>query len=179
MGKTMQTTFMRRAVGLALAVIIGLGAAPAQAGGPEASQRLARVPDECPPDKVLKTKGQIEWKDDTGVRRKLLAIIDLTGWRNIGNLRMRTRRLTVPPGGIIPTHEHNDRPSLVFFVKGDLIEHNNVCAVPIVHHQGTMDIEWGDYAHWWENKTKSDVVLIGTDIVSPDFLDNPATDEKN
>ena len=135
--------------------------------------------DECPKDKVLTEHADIGWKDDVGIRRKTLALIDLNGWRGIGDLRLRMRRLTIPPGGIIPTHEHTDRPSLVFFVAGEAIEHNSKCAVPIVHHAGESDTEWGDDRHWWENKTDSDVVLIGVDIVDPGFLDDPKTDEIN
>src|SRR5579859_5698073 len=92
--------------------------------------------DECPKDKVLKDHADIGWKDDAGIRRHLMGIIDLTGWRNTGDLRLRMRRLTIPPGGIIPTHDHSDRPSLVYFVKGTTIEHNSKCAVPIEHHEG-------------------------------------------
>jgi len=132
---------------------------------------------ECPTDKVLAHNHEIEWKDDVGIRRKTLTVADLNGWRGIGDLRLRMRRLTIPPGGVIPTHEHIDRPSLVYFVKGEVIEHSSLCDVAIVHHAGEHDTEWGDYRHWWENKTTSDVVLIGVDIVPPDFLDDPKTDE--
>ena len=134
---------------------------------------------ECPEGKVLAHNHDIDWKDDVGIRRKTLTMIDLNGWRGIGDLRLRMRRLTIPPGGVIPTHEHNDRPSLVFFVKGEAVEHNSKCDVPIVFRAGEWDTEWGDYRHWWENKTDSDAVLIGVDIVPPDFLDDPKTDEPN
>ena len=152
-------------------VAIGAGAGLLTAAGALAA--------ECPKDKILTQNRDIEWKDDVGIRRKTLALIDLTGWHEIGDLRLRMRRLTIPPGGVIPTHEHTDRPSLVFFVKGEAIEHSSACDVPIVHHAGESDTEWGDYRHWWENKTDSDVVLIGVDIVAPDFLDDPKTDEPN
>ena len=88
---------------------------------------------ECPKDKVLTEHADIGWKDDVGIRRKTMALIDLNGWREIGDLRLRMRRLIIPPGGVIPTHDHTDRPSLVYFVTGEVIEHNSKCAVPIVH----------------------------------------------
>jgi quercetin dioxygenase-like cupin family protein len=134
---------------------------------------------ECPKDKVLTEHADIGWKDDVGIRRKTMALIDLNGWKNIGDLRLRMRRLIIPPGGVIPTHDHNDRPSLVYFVTGEVIEHNSKCAVPIIHKAGESDTEWGDYRHWWENKTDKDAVLIGVDIVPPDFLDDPKTDDPN
>jgi quercetin dioxygenase-like cupin family protein len=135
--------------------------------------------DECPADQILAQRGHIEWKEDVGIRRKTLELADISGWRGVGDLRLRMRRLTIPPGGVIPSHGHADRPSLVYFVKGEAIEHNDRCGAPIVHHAGESDMEWGDYVHWWENRTGSDVVLIAVDIVPPEFLDDPATEELN
>src|SRR5258708_2132774 len=79
---------------------------------------------ECPKDQILAQHSRIERKEDVAIRRKTLEIADLSGWRGIGDLRLRMRRLTIPPGGVIPTHSHADRPSLVYFVKGETIEHS-------------------------------------------------------
>ena len=154
--------------------LLGLLAACLLAGPLDAGAARAS---ECPKDKILTQDADIGWKDDVGIRRKTVGIVDLTGWRSTGDLRLRQRRLTIPPGGIIPTHEHNDRPSIVYIVNGEVIEHNSKCAVPIVHHAGDTDTEFGAFRHWWENKTKEDVVVIGTDIVDPAFLDDPAKDD--
>lgn len=137
---------------------------------------VARATD-CPKDKVLTEHLDIGWKKDVGIRRKTVGLIPLKGWRNVGDLILRQRRLTIPPGGIIPTHEHWDRPSIVYILNGELIEHNSKCAVPIVHHAGDTDTEFGNFRHWWENKTDKDVIVIGTDIVEPGFLDDPAKDD--
>lgn len=152
-----------------LVVALCAGAALLAATGAHAS--------ECPKDKILTEHADIGWKEDVGVRRKTLTIIDIKDWRQVPDLRFRTRRLTIPPGGVIPTHEHNDRPSIVYFIKGELVEHNSKCAVPITHRAGDIDTEWGDFRHWWENKTNEEVVLLSTDIVPPDFLDDPKLDE--
>src|SRR6266705_3406860 len=42
---------------------------------------------ECPENKVLAHNHDIDWKDDIGIRRKTLTMIDLNGWRDIGDLR--------------------------------------------------------------------------------------------
>src|SRR4051794_20594302 len=42
----------------------------------------ARASD-CPPQKVLQEHADIGWKDDVGIRRKTLALIDLKGWHEI------------------------------------------------------------------------------------------------
>jgi quercetin dioxygenase-like cupin family protein len=128
----------------------------------------------CPPDKVLSKPRDIGDHKDVGVKRKTLAVIDLSKWRTVGDLRLRTRRLTIPVGGVVPTHEHDDRPSIVYIVKGEIIEHSTLCSVPILHKAGEWTPEFGPgHAHWWENKGKTEVVLTSSDVVPPDQLDGP------
>ena len=110
----------------------------------------------CPKDKVLSIPRSIESKDSVGVGRETLAIVKLAGWRGVGDLFLRTRRLTVDPHGIIPTHTHEDRPSIVYLVSGELIEHSTFCSVPIRHKAGEWAEEFGaGHGHWWENATAS------------------------
>jgi quercetin dioxygenase-like cupin family protein len=128
----------------------------------------------CPADKVLTKPRDIGDHKNVGVQRKTLAVIDLSKWRTVGDLRLRTRRLTIPVGGVVPTHEHDDRPSIVYIVKGQIIEHSSLCSVPILHKAGEWTPEFGPgHAHWWENKGKTEVVLTSSDVVPPDQLDGP------
>ncbi|POR50812.1 cupin domain-containing protein [Bosea psychrotolerans] len=128
----------------------------------------------CPTDKVLTMPRKIEEAPDVGIKRETLSIVNLTGWRGVGDLRLRTRRLTVAVGGIVPTHQHDDRPSIVYVVKGEIIEHSAFCSVPILHREGDWTPEFGKgHAHWWENKTNQPVVLTSSDVVPPDMLDDP------
>jgi quercetin dioxygenase-like cupin family protein len=144
-----------------VAGLAGLGASVAQAGT-------------CPKDKILTEPRKIAEAPDVGIRRETLSIVNLTGWRGVGDLRLRTRRLTVAVGGIVPTHQHDDRPSIVYVVKGEIVEHSALCAVPILHREGEWSPEFGkDHAHWWENKTDKEVVLTSSDVVPPDMLDDP------
>lgn len=128
----------------------------------------------CPPDKVLTTPRDIGDHKNIGVKRKTLAVIDLSKWRTVGDLRLRTRRLTIPVGGVVPTHEHDDRPSIVYILQGEIIEHSTLCSVPILHRAGEWTPEFGPgHAHWWENKGAVEVVLTSSDVVPPDQLDGP------
>lgn len=128
----------------------------------------------CPKDQVLTEPRKIPEAPDVGIRRETLSIVNLTGWRGVGDLRLRTRRLTVAVGGIVPTHQHDDRPSIVYVVKGEIVEHSALCAVPILHREGEWSPEFGKgHAHWWENKTDKEVVLTSSDVVPPDMLDDP------
>jgi len=122
-------------------------------------------PGECPADQVLQEPRELEKAPDIGVQRPVLATVDLTGWREMGNFMLRLRRLTIAPGGVVPTHWHDDRPSIVYIVKGELIEHNHKCAVPILHREGEWTPESGPNAHWWENKSGVEAVVLSTDVV--------------
>jgi quercetin dioxygenase-like cupin family protein len=127
---------------------------------------------ECPKDKVLTTPRSIESKDSVGVTRETIGLIALKNWRGVGELFLRTRRLVVAPGGVVPTHNHDDRPALVYVVSGEIIEHNTVCAVPITWKAGEDSAEFGPgFGHWWENKTDKAVVLISSDVVDQETVD--------
>ncbi|MBA5779278.1 cupin [Stappia sp. F7233] len=129
---------------------------------------------ECPADQVLKEPRQIENAPDIGVERPVIGMVDLTGWRGQGNFYLRLRRLTVAPGGVVPTHWHDDRPSIVHIAEGEIIEHNVHCAVPIVHKAGDTTPEFGEgHGHWWENKTDKTVVLFSTDVVPFEKKEEP------
>jgi quercetin dioxygenase-like cupin family protein len=129
---------------------------------------------ECPADKVLKTPSKLEEVAEKHLKRETLAVVPLKGWRGVGDLLLRTRRLTIGPGGFVPTHYHNDRPSIVFIVKGEIVEHSNSCSVPIVHRAGEWTPEFGDFhGHWWENKSNCEVVLTSSDVIPPDQQDMP------
>jgi quercetin dioxygenase-like cupin family protein len=121
---------------------------------------------QCPADKVLDMPREIENAPDVGVDRPILHEVDLTGWRGMGPFHLRMRRLTVAVDGIVPTHNHDDRPSIVLVQSGEIIEHSAFCAVPILHVAGDSSPEFGEgHKHWWENKSGKPVVLISTDVV--------------
>ena len=154
--------FRSVARGLATAALIAASASAAMAG-------------ECPADKKLTTPREIENAPDVGVTRPILHQVDLTGWRNMGNFYLRMRRLTVAINGIVPTHDHDDRPSIVLIQYGEIIEHSAFCSVPIVHKSGEATPEFGKgHKHWWENKSGEPVILISTDVVP---FDAPKTDK--
>lgn len=125
----------------------------------------------CPADKILKTPRAVENAPDQGTEREILSMVPLKGWRGVGELFLRTRRLTVVPGGFVPTHEHDDRPSIVVVITGEIIEHSSFCSVPILHRAGDTTPEFGPgHKHWWRNETKETVILISSDVVPPEMM---------
>lgn len=131
----------------------------------------------CPADKVLTEPRTIETAPDIGVERPILQEVVLTGWRGMGPFHLRMRRLTVAVGGVVPTHKHDDRPSIVLIQSGEIVEHSAFCSVPILHKAGDSTPEFGPgHAHWWENKSDQPVVLISTDVVPVEMMDDPMMD---
>lgn len=123
----------------------------------------------CPKDQVLTAPRDIEKVAAEGLLREVLGNVRLEGWRDLGGFLLRMRRITVAPGGFVPTHGHSDRPTIIYIIEGEIIEHNTECAVPIVHKVGESTTEFGPtYNAWWENKGDTPVVLISTDVLPYD-----------
>jgi quercetin dioxygenase-like cupin family protein len=143
------------AVAAATGCLLALAGAPAQAG-------------ECPKDQVVPVgKGPTSGPDmPKGVTDTVLASADLGGWiEGIGNRKLRVRELIIQPGGIVPWHDHADRPALIQVVRGEIYEHRSTCAVPVLHKAGEFSIEAKDVMHWWENTSQHAVILHSSDIL--------------
>lgn len=126
-------------------------AAPAFAGdcpsGQEMANPLTNAPTE--PKAVTDTViGSIDLGSEIGVQGRLL----------------RTRRLVVQPGGIVPMHSHKGRPALIVTVSGQVTEHRSTCAVGIVHHAGDISREADGISHWWINEGTEPAVLLSSDV---------------
>jgi len=78
--------------------------------------------------------------------------------------KFRIRRLVIQPGGVVPLHDHADRPALIYIVSGEITEYASDCKVPIVHKAGDTSRD-ADIKHWWKNTGKKPVVLISADIM--------------
>jgi mannose-6-phosphate isomerase-like protein (cupin superfamily) len=76
---------------------------------------------ECPADKVsagLRTSGETMPK---GVTDTVLASVDLAKEKvKLADHKLRTRKLVVQPGGVVPWHSHEDRPALIYIVSGSI-----------------------------------------------------------
>ena len=143
--------------GLALAGLIAIGAAlsaPAYAGS-------------CPADK-LRPDGGGEKMNTTpakDVTDAVLVSIDVAKEPAMVKDRLlRLRKLEVKPGGVVPWHEHANRPAIIYIIQGEIVEYASTCAVPIVHRAGEVATESHATAHWWKNTGKETVVLLSADL---------------
>jgi quercetin dioxygenase-like cupin family protein len=100
-----------------------------------------------------------------GVTDTVLEQIDLSKEMvKLNDHQMRIRRLEIQPGGIVPLHDHADRPALIYIVSGEITEFASDCKAGIVHKAGDTSRD-ADLKHWWKNMSKKKVVLISADIL--------------
>jgi quercetin dioxygenase-like cupin family protein len=99
-----------------------------------------------------------------GVTDDVLSAIHLGPEINVDGRQLRTRRLVVQPGGIVPVHSHKDRPALIYVVSGSITEHSTACGAPIEHKAGDISREADGLSHYWENHGKEPAVLLSSDV---------------
>jgi quercetin dioxygenase-like cupin family protein len=146
----------RRAIALAAILTGGIAVAgpPAWAGA-------------CPADKMGPdgTGEKINSIAASGVTDNVLASIDLAKEpADVRGRLLRLRRLEIKPGGVVPWHEHANRPALIYIVQGEIVEYASTCAIPITHRAGETATETHATAHWWKNMGKETVVLLSADL---------------
>jgi quercetin dioxygenase-like cupin family protein len=103
-------------------------------------------------------------QESKGVDVKVLTTVDLGP--DIPGLQLRTRELTIGPGGVAGIHSHKDRPAIAYIKEGTLTEMREGGYVK-EYRPGDVITESRDVVHWAENKSGAKVTLIGVDIVKP------------
>jgi quercetin dioxygenase-like cupin family protein len=143
---------VKASLGAAAAALLVFNASAAQAG-------------ECPADKMkagVRTSGEMTPKDVTDNE---LDSIDLGSQiAGLDQRRLRFRKLVVQPGGVVPWHDHTDRPALIFTESGQITEFRSDCSVGIVHNAGDISKEVAGIMHWWKNEGKEPAVLYAADV---------------
>lgn len=141
---------------------LGLGAAVGAALVFSASAAQAG---ECPAAKMkpgVRATGEMAPKDVTDEE---LSSIDLgQEIAGLDDRRLRFRKLVVQPGGIVPWHDHTDRPALILTASGEITEFRSDCSVGVTHKAGEISKEVSGLMHWWKNEGKEPAVLYAADI---------------
>lgn len=129
---------------------------------------------ECPKDKMKDGAVTTGEMTPVGVTDTVIASIDLSpkGGEFKGQL-LRMRKLVIQPGGVVPWHEHSERPANIYILSGKIEEYRANCEVPIVHKAGEVTAEFGmGYAHWWKNTGDQPVELLSADILKSEMKDD-------
>jgi quercetin dioxygenase-like cupin family protein len=120
---------------------------------------------ECPADKMkagARASGETMPKDVTDEE---LSSIDL-GKEIAGfdDRRLRFRKLVIQPGGVVPWHDHTDRPALILTASGEITEFRSDCSVGVTHKAGEISKEVKGLMHWWKNEGTEPAVLFAADV---------------
>lgn len=94
----------------------------------------------------------------------VIGSIDLGPEISVPDRQLRTRRLVLQPGGVVPYHSHADRPALIYTLSGEVTEYRSTCKVPIVHKAGDISREAESISHYWINNGKVPAVLLSSDV---------------
>ncbi|WP_198022076.1 cupin domain-containing protein [Algiphilus aromaticivorans] len=78
---------------------------------------------------------------------------------------LRTRELTIAPGGIVAVHQHQQRPGVAYILEGEMVEHRNDRDEPVLRQAGDTAFERSGVTHWWENVGDEPVRALVVDIV--------------
>jgi quercetin dioxygenase-like cupin family protein len=121
---------------------------------------------ECPAEKKMANAREPVKVEAVGVTDTVLAMLPLAEeGPMLKDRKMRVRKLTIEPGGIVPWHSHGDRPALIYIIEGEINEYASNCAAPIVHPAGDVAVESHEVAHWWKNLSNGTVTLLSFDIM--------------
>lgn len=152
---------MNRKPSIAIAVAATMVAS--LAGGAPVS---TSVVGQCPANKT-----GINLRADPGMAAKnvtdtVLTTIDVAKEpAAIDGRSFRMRRLVVKPGGVVPWHDHAERPAIIYIVQGEMTEYASTCAVPLIHKAGEATPELHNTSHWWKNTGKTTAILISSDLL--------------
>ncbi len=78
---------------------------------------------------------------------------------------IRTRRLVIQPGGVLPWHAHDARQGMAIILSGEMTEYRNNCLDPIVYRAGDVARETPDLAHMWRNESHATATILAVDVV--------------
>src|SRR5512140_1830653 len=100
-----------------------------------------------------------------GVTVQFLSAVDLgLEIEGMGGRQLRMRMVTFEPGGVFgPTHDHKDRPGIVYILQGTITDHRNGVATD--YGPGVGWPEDRNTTHWLENRGAMPAVEISVDIV--------------
>lgn len=119
---------------------------------------------ECPADKLGTNALAGAPTAPKGVTDTVIGSVDLAKEINVADRQLRTRRLVVQPGGVVPLHSHVDRPALIYTLSGSITEYRSSCSLPIQHRAGDIAHESDGISHYWINHSKKPTVLLSSDV---------------
>jgi quercetin dioxygenase-like cupin family protein len=98
------------------------------------------------------------------VAEEVLASIDLAEViDSVQHRELRLSRAVISPGGHIGLHSHQGDPTIVYLLSGVLTNHHDDGTTE-EFHPGQVFAEFGQRAHWVENKGATPVTFIVANV---------------
>ena len=97
-----------------------------------------------------------------------LGNLDLSGeFRAMKGRMLRTRRITIAPGGSVAWHQHQRRPGVAYVIEGTLIEVRDDGSAPrsIQRTAGDAVFESTGVLHGWRNNSDQPATAVVIDLV--------------
>jgi len=119
---------------------------------------------DCPAGKMGANPLANHPTEGKAVTDDVIGLVELGKEIGVEGRQLRTRKLVIQPGGVVPFHSHADRPALIYTLSGAVTEHRSSCTVPIEHRAGDIAREADGVAHYWVNNGKVPAVLLSSDV---------------
>jgi quercetin dioxygenase-like cupin family protein len=104
--------------------------------------------------------------ENKGVTIKPVAAIPLAAEiTEIGGRQLRLRYITLAPGGVFAEHNHKDRPTVEYVLKGKVVEYRGSVGKP--YQDGDAVLSDKDTTHWWRNEGTEEAIFITADVFNP------------
>ena len=102
--------------------------------------------------------------ESKGLSAEALRSLDLTEEiESVMGRPLRMRKITLQPGGVIGLHSHKDRPTVSYFLQGEVTYHQEGKA-DVVVRAGEGFAEGKATTHWAENRGTVPAVWLAVDI---------------
>lgn len=112
---------------------------------------------------ALGAKGPSETR---GIESEVLAMVPLGREFDVMQAySLRSRRISVEPGGVIAVHQHQSRPGILYMLEGQMTEHRNDSDTPLIRRKDEVSTEVHGLIHWWINDSVEKAVVYVVDIV--------------
>lgn len=101
-----------------------------------------------------------------GVTAKVIGALPLaTEFDRIEGRQLRMRVVTLAPGGVFAIHDHKDRPSVEYVLKGTATEYKG--ATSKVYLEGDAVLADKNTTHWWRNDSTEPAIFVAVDVFNP------------
>ncbi|WP_299655409.1 cupin domain-containing protein [uncultured Tateyamaria sp.] len=98
-------------------------------------------------------------------------VLGAEGIESLAGRNLRTRFWTINDQGIVPIHDHANRPAVFTVLSGEIFEYTSTAEERVLHEAGGLALEEGELAHWWLNEGDETVHLIAFDVFAPNNAD--------